>query len=78
MQKKACGVYFFPSGAYRALYYYNFELLYNTKVPFRPTTDDLLRHPFIKDQQNERNVKLQIKVFTIHGLHDCLRILGTY
>ena len=28
----------------------------------RPTTDNLLRHAFIKDQQNERNVKLQLKV----------------
>jgi len=27
----------------------------------RPTTDDLLRHPFIKEQQNERNVKIQLK-----------------
>jgi hypothetical protein len=27
----------------------------------RPTTDNLLRHAFIKDQQNERNVKLQLK-----------------
>ena len=31
----------------------------------RPTTDNLLRHAFIKDQQNERNVKLQLKVGVI-------------
>ena len=35
----------------------------------RPTTDNLLRHAFIKDQQNERNVKLQLKVGKISALN---------
>ena len=34
----------------------------------RPTTDNLLRHAFIKDQQNERNVKLQLKVGVISNV----------
>lgn len=57
-----CFVLFFPSCFLRSKKFFSFiEGCLVKNYMQRPSTEQLLKHPFIRDQPNERQVRIQLK-----------------